>query len=168
MDGSKVHDALREDYALGKGLVQGDVLGMLIHVGDPDSKGPEGASIRKEQKEKLARKGSSEIIGADENGAVSTHIKDSFVQFFRNGNDLGVAFRSLTMPDELIDPALGSSMEDVPASEVANGPATTKGYCAMASLYQDATVRFIPGPNFKFAPSVNTKYKPLSELASVL
>mmetsp|Transcript_7522 Transcript_7522/g.14896 ORF Transcript_7522/g.14896 Transcript_7522/m.14896 type:complete len:240 (+) Transcript_7522:3021-3740(+) len=79
--------------------------------------------------------GKGDVIGME----IKVDGQDSFIRFYKNGEDQGIAFQ-------------GMASDKV-------------GFFATASLYQTSCVEFNPGPAFSF--SLPTGSQPLSELAAV-
>ena len=136
VDGSKVHDGWRSAY--GTPAVKGDVIGMLIDLGKERAPAPgvgagagAGAGGAPAPPEHPA---SASPVPPEHNKPIA----GSFIQFFRNGRDQGVAFEQLEHPGH-------------------------RGYLATASVYQHATVRFNPGPTFRFPPPRARSCLPLSQ-----
>jgi hypothetical protein len=129
VDGSKVHDGWRSAYSTP--AVKGDVIGMLIDLGKERAPAPGvGAGAQPEHP----------ACAAPTPPEHSKPIPGSFVQFFKNGRDQGVAFEQLEHPG-------------------------LRGYLATASVYQHATARFNPGPTFRFPPPRARSWSPLSQMS---
>ncbi len=132
VDGSKVHNGWRTPY--GESAILGDIIGMMIDLGKDCTK----RSTLPPETHADSTGGASPLPLNSNRGRPETKpIKGSYVQFFKNGQDMGVAFQDLGHPGQL-------------------------GYFATASVYQHAKVRFNPGPTFKFPPEL-LGYLPLSK-----
>ncbi|XP_010545599.1 PREDICTED: protein TRAUCO [Tarenaya hassleriana] len=87
IDGSKIHKALREEYAE-EGYKEGDVIGFYINL-------PDGASFAPKPPHYVWYKGQRYVCAPDAKEEPPKVIPGSEISFFKNGICQGVAFRDL-------------------------------------------------------------------------